>query len=67
MKKNMGSTDRIIRLSTATLIAVLYFTNVIEGTLAIVLGIAAVIFAATSFVNFCPLYSMLGINTCQTK
>ncbi len=63
----MGSTDRIIRLSTATLIAVLYFTNVIEGTLAIVLGIAAVIFAATSFVNFCPLYSMLGINTCQTK
>ncbi len=63
----MGSTDRIIRLSIATLIAVLYFTNVIEGTLAIVLGVVAVIFAATSFVNFCPLYSMLGINTCQTK
>lgn len=63
----MGSTDRITRLSIATLIAVLYVTNVIEGTLAIVLGIAAVIFAATSFVNFCPLYSMLGINTCQTK
>ena len=67
MKENMGSTDRIIRLSIATLIAVLYFTNVIEGTLAIVLGVVAVIFAATSFVNFCPLYSMLGINTCQTK
>ncbi|MFY9282137.1 MAG: DUF2892 domain-containing protein [Bacteroidia bacterium] len=67
MKKNMGSTDRIIRLSTATLIAVLYVTNVIEGTLAMALGVAAVIFAATSFVNFCPLYSMLGINTCQTK
>jgi len=67
MKKNMGSTDRIIRLSIATLIAVLYFTNVIEGTLAIVLGVVAVIFAATSFVNFCPLYSMLRINTCQTK
>ena len=63
----MGSTDRIIRLSIATLIAVLYFTNVIEGTLAIVLGVVAVIFAATSFVNFCPLYSMLRINTCQTK
>ncbi|MGB4080389.1 MAG: DUF2892 domain-containing protein [Bacteroidia bacterium] len=67
MKKNMGSTDRIIRLSTATLIAVLYVTNVIEGTLAMALGVVAVIFAATSFVNFCPLYSMLGINTCQTK
>ena len=63
----MGSTDRIIRLSTATLIAVLYVTNVIEGTLAMALGVVAVIFAATSFVNFRPLYSMLGINTCQTK
>lgn len=63
----MGSTDRIIRLSMATLIAVLYVTNVIEGTLAMALGAVAVIFAATSFVNFCPLYSMLGINTCQTK
>ena len=67
MKKNMGSTDRIIRLSMATLIAVLYVTNVIEGTLAMALGVVAVIFAATSFVNFCPLYSILGINTCQTK
>jgi hypothetical protein len=67
MKKNMGYTDRIIRLSMATLIAVLYVTNVIEGTLAMALGVVAVIFAATSFVNFCPLYSMLGINTCQTK
>ncbi len=63
----MGSTDRIIRLSMATLIAVLYVNNVIEGTLAMALGAVAVIFAATSFVNFCPLYSMLGINTCQTK
>ncbi len=63
----MGYTDKIIRLSMATLIAVLYITNVIEGTLAMTLGAVAVIFAATSFVNFCPLYSMLGINTCQTK
>jgi hypothetical protein len=67
MKKNMGNTDKIIRLSMATLIVVLYVTNVIEGTLAMALGVVAVIFAATSFVNFCPLYSMLGINTCQTK
>ena len=67
MKKNMGYTDRIIRLSMAALIAVLYVTNVIEGTLAMALGVVAVIFAATSLGNFCPLYSMLGINTCQTK
>jgi hypothetical protein len=67
MKKNMGSTDKIIRLVVAALIAVLYFTNVVTGTLAIVLGVVAVIFAATSLINFCPLYTLIGVNTCSVK
>ena len=67
MKKNMGNTDRIIRLLLAGLVAVLYFTNVIKGTLGIVLIVLAVIFVLTSLVNFCPLYTMLGINTCPVK
>ncbi|MBP6432889.1 MAG: DUF2892 domain-containing protein [Ferruginibacter sp.] len=67
MKKNMGSIDRSIRLALAALIAVLYFTKVIGGTTAIVLGIIAVVFALTSFISFCPLYTLLGINTCKKK
>jgi hypothetical protein len=35
--------------------------------LAIVLGLVAVIFALTSLINFCPLYSLIGINTCKVK
>lgn len=63
MKKNVGSTDKIIRLLVAVLIAVLYFTNVISGTLAIVLGVIAVVFVLTSMVSVCPLYMPFGINT----
>ena len=56
MKKNMGTTDKAIRILIAVVIGVLYFTNTISGTLAIVLGILAVVFLLTSFINFCPLY-----------
>lgn len=65
MKKNMGNTDRIVRVLLAAIVAVLYFTNVIGGTLALVLGIAAGIFILTSLVSFCPLYPVFGINTCE--
>ncbi|RIY36324.1 hypothetical protein CKY20_07510 [Capnocytophaga canis] len=67
MRTNMGATDRIIRLLIAVAIGILYFTNVISGTLAIVLGILAGVFVLTSFIGFCPLYLPLGINTCRNK
>ena len=65
MKKNMGTTDRIIRLLAAAVIAVLYFTGTLTGTLGIILLIVAGIFALTSFVSFCPLYAPFGIKTCK--
>ncbi|RZF57920.1 YgaP family membrane protein [Sphingobacterium corticibacterium] len=67
MKKNLGTADRAIRIIIAVGIAVLYFTNVISGTLAIVLGILAVVFLLTSFISFCPLYLPFGINTLKKK
>ena len=67
MKKNMGSADKIIRLIIAAIIVVLYFTNVVSGTLGIVLLILAGVFVLTSFISFCPLYAPFGLSTCQTK
>lgn len=64
MKKNMGNIDRIIRILVAIIIAVLVFTNVISGTLGIVLLILAGVFVLTSLISFCPLYTLVGINTC---
>ncbi len=67
MKKNMGSVDRIIRILIAAVIAVLYFTNIIGGTLGIILLIVGGVFLLTSFVSSCPLYMPFGISTCKTK
>lgn len=67
MKKNMGSTDKLVRVIIAILIAVLYFTGVLKGTLGIVLLVLAGIFIVTSLVSFCPLYTIFGWNTCKTK
>lgn len=67
MKKNMGGADRIIRLIIAAVIAFLYFNATISGTLGLILVIVAVVFALTSFVSICPLYSILGFNTCSIK
>ncbi len=63
MKKNMGTIDRVIRTVIAVVIAVLYFTGQISGTVAIVLGIIAVAFLLTSLVGWCPIYNPFGIST----
>jgi hypothetical protein len=63
MTKNMGTVDRIIRFIFASAVAVLYFTGVISGTLAIILGILAAVFLVTSIVGFCPLYAPFKLST----
>ena len=63
MKKNMGAADRLIRTVLAIVVVVLYFTNQISGTAAIILGIIAIAFLLTSFVGFCPLYLPFRIST----
>jgi len=67
MKKNMGSTDKIIRILIALVIGVLYYTETISGTTAIVLLAFAIIFLITSFISFCPLYVPFGISTSEKK
>ncbi|MFO8148378.1 MAG: DUF2892 domain-containing protein [Gillisia sp.] len=63
MKKNMGKADRILRIFLAVVIAILYFTDSISGTAAIILLILASIFILTSFIGFCPLYAPFKIST----
>jgi len=63
MKKNMGLIDRVIRILVAVVVVILYFTNVISGTLAIVLLILSGIFILTSIAGSCTLYIPLGFKT----
>ena len=67
MKKNVGNLDRVIRIILAVVISILYFTNVISGTSGLVLLVLAGIFLLTSFIGFCPLYAIFGLNTCPVK
>lgn len=63
MKKNIGLLDKAIRMSLAAVIAILYYTNVIGGKAAIILGVVALIFVITSFLSTCPLYLPFSIST----
>jgi hypothetical protein len=67
MKTNMGGTDKVIRIILAVVFAVLFFTKTVTGTLGIVLVVLGGVFLATSVISFCPLYTLVGMNTCKTK
>lgn len=63
MNKNMGTIDRVIRTLLALTVIVLYFTGMISGVAALILGVFAFIFLLTSFIGFCPLYVPLRLST----
>ncbi len=63
MEQNMGKADRGIRVALAVMVILLLLFNVIHGTAAILLGLVALVFVATSAVGFCPLYKVLKIST----
>ncbi len=67
MKKNMGTIDKALRIVVALVIAGLYYADIINGTIALVLLLLAGIFIITSFISFCPLYLPFGINTCSKE
>lgn len=63
----MGGADRIIRVLLAAVFAYLYFGGIVTGTWGLVLVILGGVFLLTSLVGFCPLYTLVGLNTCPKK
>lgn len=63
MKKNMGTIDRIIRILIAVTVIILYFSNAINGTSAIVLLVLSGILMITGLIGLCPLYLPFGFKT----
>lgn len=59
----MGTADKTIRLLIAIVLFSLWFTKTVQGTLGYVAFGIALVFTLTSFLNFCPLYTLLGIRT----
>lgn len=63
----MGTADKAIRIIIALIIAVLFYLKIITGTLGIVLLVVAGVLLITSFISFCGLYTLFGINTCPVE
>ena len=64
MKKNIGSTDRALRLSAATVLAGLVITGMSGWKVA---GLMAGLLATTSLAGVCPLYRALDLSTVDNK
>ncbi len=65
-KTNVGGTDRVIRIILGiALLAVWYFSPGLGWRwVPLALGIVAL---GTGLMSTCPLYTILGINTCPLK
>lgn len=62
MKTNEGTVDRILRVLAGIVLLGLTFTGTIGAW-----GYIGLIPLATGAVGMCPLYTLLGINTCKTS
>lgn len=61
MKCNVGNADKVIRLSLALVIAAVGFY--VKSWW----GLVAIVPLVTGLSSFCPLYKLLGFNTCPPK
>jgi predicted cobalt transporter CbtA len=64
MAANVGGIDRTLRIVVGIVLIALYF--VLQGPVRYV-GLLGLVALFTGLVSFCPLYSLLGINTCPMK
>jgi len=64
---NVGGVDRILRLVLGIALIALAYFEVLSGTGAIVAYVIAAIALVTGLIKFCPVNTLIGINTCKVK
>jgi len=62
MKVNVGGMDRILRIVVGA--ALILWAALLGGPVWAWIGVVPL---ATGLVKFCPVYTILGMNTCGTK
>ena len=67
MKKNMNSYDILIRLVVSIFIIILYYKQVLTGTIGMIFLLVAFYLMLTNLISFCPVYKLLGISTYKTE
>ena len=72
MIKNVGSTDRLVRLIAGLILLIIAVPSLAGmafvglGGWAWLVGLVGVVLVATALMNFCPAYTLIGVNTCKT-
>jgi hypothetical protein len=67
MIKNIGQTDKIVRIVLALVLAGLDFFEVVKGGFSWVLSVVAIVLLVTALINFCPLYKVIGYSSCPIE
>lgn len=64
MKANVGGIDRVLRIVAGAVLLALVF--VLDGS-ARWWGLVGLVPLITGFAGYCPLYALLGINSCPLE
>ena len=67
MPCNSGGMERIIRGILGIVLVLAWFLHWVLGTLGLILGILGLVFIVTAAIGFCPIFSIIGVNTCKNK
>jgi len=67
MMRNEGPVDRVVRAIVALVAVIGAVAAGADTGLGIGLLVVAAIMAVTAAVGFCPIYRVLGVNTCPLK
>jgi hypothetical protein len=62
MKTNEGTVDRVLRVVVGLTLIALSVTGTVGAW-----GYIGIVPLLTGAIGFCPLYTVLGINTCATR
>ncbi len=66
-RKNCGTKDRVARIVFGAIIAASYVMGYIQGTVALVVGVVALVMVVTGTAGYCAIYEPLGIDTRENK
>jgi len=68
MKKNVGTTDKIIRIVAALGVISLFAFDLASGAVLLtVMALVVLTFLVTAITGFCPLYTAFGFSSCPVK
>lgn len=67
MKCNVGSADKVVRVLLAFAAGSYATFGGVEGWLRVVLYVIATVLLLTALIGFCPLYRVVGVDSCPNQ